>query len=408
MTTKRLPAGWRWVQLDYLASPEKYSIKRGPFGSSLRKELFVSAGYKVYEQQHAIANDFNIGNYYITPELYEELIAFRVQPQDIIISCSGTIGRVGIVPPDAEPGIINQALLKITLNQDVIIPAYFKLMFESELTQKQLEALSYGSGLKNVASVSSLKQIDFLLPPIGQQREIVTLYQQQMQYVAQARAAAQVQLEAAQALPAAYLRAVFNSPEAKKWSRYPLGEMCVIEAPLVDPKLPEYGVLPHVSGENIESDTGCLRNIHSAAEDGMISGKYLFDPGDVLYSKLRPYLRKVALAPFEGLCSADMYPIKVNREVLDPAFTVWMLLSDEFTNYANEESRRARMPKLNRKQLFSWYAPLPPLDHQIQLAEYLTNQIGHSKQTVQMLTSQLETIDNLPAAYLRQAFNGEL
>ncbi len=86
----------------------------------------------------------------------------------------------------------------------------------------------------------------------------------------------------------------------------------------------------------------------------MTSTKYLFSPGDVLYSKLRPYLRKVALVDFRGLCSADMYPIEADHDVLDPTFLKFLLLSDFFSAYANDESRRARMPKLNRQQLLSW------------------------------------------------------
>ena len=64
--------------------------------------------------------------------------------------------------------------------------------------------------------------------------------------------------------------------------------MCGIKAPQVDPTLPEYGDLPHVSGENIESGTGRLLEVRSAADDGMTSGKYLFESGDVLYSKFHP------------------------------------------------------------------------------------------------------------------------
>src|SRR5437763_15717758 len=172
-------------------------------------------------------------------------------------------------------------------------------------------------------------------------------------------------------LPVAYLRGVFESDEAGHWPRRLLGEISSIVAPIVDPRVPEFGALPHVNGENIEAQTGRLIYLNTAADEHMISGKYLFETGDVLYSKLRPYLRKVVVADFRGVCSADMYPIAVNRNILDPHFIAWMLLSDEFTNYADAESRRARMPKLNRDQLFAWKAPVPALDVQRQIATKL-------------------------------------
>jgi type I restriction enzyme S subunit len=184
--------------------------------------------------------------------------------------------------------------------------------------------------------------------------------------------------------------------------------MCVIVAPQVDPTLAEYRDLPHVSGENIESATGRLKYLNTASEDRMTSGKYLFDPGDVLYSKLRPYLRKVTLIDFKGLCSADMYPLKVNPDLLDPAFTVWMLLSNEFTIYANEESQRSRMPKLNREQLFGWPAPLIPLDKQKEFGIYLKEKMREIDKLIKRLEGQLDAINELPGSLLHQAFNGEL
>jgi type I restriction enzyme S subunit len=181
-----------------------------------------------------------------------------------------------------------------------------------------------------------------------------------------------------------------------------------ITARQVDPKISEFGALPHVNGENIESGTCQLLYLNSAAEEKMTSGKYLFDAGDVLYSKLRPYLRKVTVADFKGVCSADMYPIKVNQEVLNAYFLSWVLVSDEFTKYADEESRRARMPKLNREQLFAWEAPIPPLDEQKRIADFMKDEIGKSKQIVGMLEAQLAEINRLPSVLLRQAFVGQL
>ena len=103
----------------------------------------------------------------------------------------------------------------------------------------------------------------------------------------------------------------------------------------------------------------------------MTSGKYLFEPGCVLYSKLRPYLRKAALASFRGLCSADMYPIRTNDVRLTAEFLFWIFLSPEFTAYADVLSHRARMPKLNRDQLLAYVLPLPPLSIQREIVAEL-------------------------------------
>lgn len=157
------------------------------------------------------------------------------------------------------------------------------------------------------------------------------------------------------------------------WRLVRLRDVCQIVARQVDPSRPEFANLPHVNGENIEGGRCRLSYLHTAAQEQMISPKYLFDPGDVLYSKLRPYLRKAIVADFRGVCSADMYPIRVNRDVVNPHFLAWMLVGDDFTKYADVESRRARMPKLNREQLFAWTAALPSLEEQKRIAATLND-----------------------------------
>ena len=88
---------------------------RGPFGGALKKEIFVSEGYAVYEQSHAIYGDFSKFRYFISEEKFNELKRFSVFPNDIIMSCSGTMGKFAIVPEKLKEGVINQALLKLTV-----------------------------------------------------------------------------------------------------------------------------------------------------------------------------------------------------------------------------------------------------------------------------------------------------
>ena len=152
-----------------------------------------------------------------------------------------------------------------------------------------------------------------------------------------------------------------------------LGDISWIDARIVDPTLPENRDLPHVSGENIASVTGELLNVKSAADDGMTSGKYGFNAGDILYSKLRPYLQKVAIPEFDGLCSADIYPIKVDDSQVVPDYLRLVLVGKAFTEYAIEESARTRMPKLNREQLFGYRFLLPSKKAQCSVVSTVKN-----------------------------------
>ena len=154
-----------------------------------------------------------------------------------------------------------------------------------------------------------------------------------------------------------------------------LGDVATIIARQVDPRLPRYQSLPLINGENIESGTTRLLFRRTAADAGVISPKYEVTTGDVIYSKLRPYLRKVFVAREPGLCSADAYPLRLNSKLADPHWLAWMLVSDHFTKYATDASARARMPKLNQEQLFAYEFDLPPIEDQRRMAGRLVNQL---------------------------------
>ena len=142
---------------------------RGPFGGSLKKECFVNNGYAVYEQQNAIYNKLEF-RYFIDENKYNELKRFIIHSNDLIVSCSGTIGKVMIIPNNAPKGIINQALLKLTPHRN-INSKYLKYLFENSI-ETILNDCSRGGAIKNVPSVSELKKIKIPVPPIEVQTKI--------------------------------------------------------------------------------------------------------------------------------------------------------------------------------------------------------------------------------------------
>jgi len=148
-------------------------FKRGPFGGSLKKEIFVSHGYKVYEQKNAIYNDFSLGKYFITEEKYKNMSEFSVKSGDLIISCSGTIGKVAIVPGNILPGIINQALLKITPIRNCVSGAYLKYLIQSQNLRSKMFGSARGSSIKNIVSIKEIKNISVCLPSLKLQKLIV-------------------------------------------------------------------------------------------------------------------------------------------------------------------------------------------------------------------------------------------
>ena len=166
----KLPDSWVWVRLGDLGD-----YKKGPFGSSLTKSMFVEKGVdtiKVYEQKNAIQKDIKIGNYYITKDYFlEAMTGFEVKPNDIIVSCAGTVGETYIIPNNAEKGIINQALMKITLIEQIHKKYYLEYFdyFLKEESRRQ----SQGTAIKNIPPFKIFKEFPFPLPPLEEQQEIV-------------------------------------------------------------------------------------------------------------------------------------------------------------------------------------------------------------------------------------------
>lgn len=170
----RVPEHWDVVRLGQVVQPER-GMKRGPWGGSIKKEIFVPYGYKVYEQKNVIANDFRIGSYFIDEDKFIELIDFEVQAGDVLITAAGTIGKLAIVPENAHRGIINQALIRIRLNENVIFKRYFKYAFSLLVDHRVLDGISHGATLRNLSSVKVLGNIPTPLPPLPEQREIATI-----------------------------------------------------------------------------------------------------------------------------------------------------------------------------------------------------------------------------------------
>tara|TARA_B100000212_G_C27337455_1_gene517522 strand:+ start:117 stop:1289 length:1173 start_codon:yes stop_codon:yes gene_type:complete len=143
-----------------------------------------------------------------------------------------------------------------------------------------------------------------------------------------------------------------------------LKDVCEIKAKLVDPKEAPYCNQFHVGAGNMTSLSNELENVLTAKEENLISSKFPFNTDSVLYSKIRPYLRKVHLPSYEGICSADIYPLIPIKHKLNREYLYYLLLSKHFTNYAMSGSARSGMPKVNRNHLFDYHFPLPSIKEQ--------------------------------------------
>ncbi|MCT3727280.1 restriction endonuclease subunit S [Elizabethkingia anophelis] len=158
---------------------KKDGFLRGPFGGALKKEIFVKKGidtYKVYEQGVVLNKNSKIGNYYITKSYYEtSMVRFTANPKDILVSCSGVnYGAIYQLPDTAEIGVINQALLRIRLNNEIADDKYFIYLFEN-LISKRIIGGTGDSTIPNFPPMNVVRKIPVELPNLITQKKIATV-----------------------------------------------------------------------------------------------------------------------------------------------------------------------------------------------------------------------------------------
>ena len=157
-----------------------------------------------------------------------------------------------------------------------------------------------------------------------------------------------------------------------EWKEKKFADCVQILSKLVDPKEKRYENLPHIGPGNIESSTGRLLKYNLVKNDNLISGKYLFGKKDVIYGKINPQLKKVVFPHFNGLCSADAYPLTAKENEILPAFLFNYLLTDDFSAYTISVSMRTGMPKINREDLDKYLFILPDVIEQQKIADFLS------------------------------------
>jgi type I restriction enzyme S subunit len=241
---------------------------------------------------------------------------------------------------------------------------------------------------------------------LAEQRRIVSILDEAFAGLEAMRANAEKNLQNARELFDSYLSDVFSNDAG--WTEKSFDEICAIDSKLVDPRKPSYIDLPHLGAGNMVSRTGALIEIKTAREEGLISGKFFFDRRMVLYSKIRPYLMKACRPEFEGLCSADVYPLLPNAGVTDRNFLFHLLMTPRFTEYAIHGSARAGMPKVNREHLFAYRCKMPDLKTQEALAYRLDSAQANCSQLEAIYEQKLAAIVELKQAILQKAFAGEL
>jgi len=345
-------------------------------------ELFISKDmYKEYEEKYGIP-----------------------QEGDIMVTGVGTLGICYVTKKDDKFYFKDGNIIWLKKKTNTS-SRYVEYAFKSDFLRHQID----NSNGATVGTYTIIKAKNTLIPvpPLPEQKHIVAILDEAFAGISLAAANAEKNLTNARELFESYLNNVFTQ-RGDDWTLRRLEDICSISSKLIDPREAEYINLPHIGAGNIVSMTGELIGIKTAKEEKLISGKFFFDKEMVLYSKIRPYLMKTCRPDFNGLCSADIYPLSVKPKELERNFLYYLLMSKHFTDYAIAGSARAGMPKVNRNHLFNYQVSIPNLSEQKKISDKLDELFIEKSRLESIYQQKLTALNELKQSILQKAFAGEL
>lgn len=410
---EQVPNEWEVTKLNLIAN-----LRRGPFGGALKVDSFVSEGYAVYEQQHAIHKKLSNIRYFIDEKKYKEMRVFKVEENDILLSCSGTIGESVIIPTKYKEGIINQALLRIRLIRPDINIGYFKYFMDSFLFQTLITDNSHGSAMKNIASMNVINKIPVPVPSEDEQEKIVLILNWKlkvldrtidMKYKVLELLDQQRQSIITEAVTKGLNPNVKMKDSGVEWigeipEHWALNKIkyCVN---LLGEKAEEQTTLQYLGLENIESKTGR----YIPTEDVEIDGSAIkFFKGNVLFGKLRPYLTKVLLAEFNGRCSTEILVLETLSSIINNAYLKNLLLTPNFIDEINSSTYGSKMPRANWSFIGNTLIPLPPLSEQEVIVKEIMEVDKRYFILISKLKNQIEKLKEYRQSLIYEAVTGKI
>ena len=340
-----------------------------------------------------------------------------IPPLSVLVCCIGSVGKFGY---SDEYVTTNQQINSVVF--DVEINSRFGIYL---IASSESEHIRF-SNITVVAILNSnnQSQIKFAFPDINEQQKISDFLDYKTQQIDQLIEKKKTLIEKLNeqriaAITQAVTKGLNKNAKMKPsgvdwlgdvpghWDVMQFKDRCRVVSGQVDPTEPEYEDLPLIAPDHIEKGSGRLLGIESANEQGAISGKYYFTKGDLLYSKIRPELNKLCIAPSDGLCSADMYAIRTEKGYL-VEFLFYLMLSKYFHQYAILESMRVAMPKINRDALGQFKILVPPVSEQVKIIEEIRVVLEKIRNNIDISTRSIWILEEYRTALITNAVTGKI
>jgi len=400
---KRPPDGWRWVRLGEAIQEAQLGFacgERDPNGTvQLRMNNVTGRG------------GFDWSTTTRVPADSETIQMYRLQLGDVLFNNTNStdlVGKTAIFEGFDEPVVFSNHFTRLRTLDDLLSPRFLALWLRKQWQSRLFANICNRWIGQSAVQRDKLLALEIPLPPLLEQQRIAAILNEQMEAVGRARAAADARLEAAKALLAAYLDATFDSQEIRRWPSESLGNVLQLRKEIVHPRDNPQGPATFVGLEHIESITGRRTGSIDLEKAALTGRKPQFYTGDIVYGYLRPYLNKVWMAEFDGLCSVDQYVYSVGPDKANTEFVAWFMRSPGYLKSAPIDTTPGQLPRIRIEEVSSVEIHLPPIAEQERIVRTLKAQVDAAERVRRAVAEELAAINALPAALLRRAFNGEL
>lgn len=341
--------------------------------------------------------DYNIG-YDIKNINFEK---YLIKNQDILIAMSGaTTGKLAMYRSNND-ALLNQRVGRFkVIDEGILDNNYLYYYLRSETVQNKIKIMASGCAQPNI-SPKQLLSIYIPIAALETQKKIAHILEKAEKALEKRKEAIKLLDE----LVKSRFLEMFGDlkSNSKHWDVLEFDSFATIDTKMTK-DFEKYKDYPHIGIENIEKNTGRIVDYKLVKDSELISGKYIFDRRHIIYSKIRPNLNKVALPEFNGVCSADAYPILCNDNVVKRSYLGYVLRSEFFLSYILAFSGRTNIPKVNKDQLRGFDMPTPPIGLQNQFEDFV-KQVDKLKFEMEESLKELENNFN---SLMQKAFNGEL
>lgn len=406
-----VPENWVWVRLGAVCGFERGITFPSSAKQNERDDENIPCLRTANVQDELELNDL----IYVNKKYYKNNSDKLIRENDIIMSTANSrelVGKTSFVYKVDYPMIFGGFVMALRANKLLSKFLFYYLRLEFLLGRFRGESTQ----TTNIANISSsvLGEYIFPLPPLSEQQRIVERIEELFAKLDEAKERLQEVADSFAVRKAAILHKAFTGELTKQWRREngvsdesweekKFSEVAVIKSNLVSPF--DYLDYPHIAPDSIEKFTGRLLSYRTIREDNVKSPKHLFYKGQILYSKIRPYLSKAIIADVDGLCSADMYPIEA---LCNTKYLLKYMLSTEFLEQSTTAGSRSLLPKINQKELSSISVPLPSLPEQHEIVRLIDDLLARERAAQQAAEQALASIDLMKKSILARAFRGEL